>query len=205
MDRIIEVKVAGSHLTKDNRNAGVQHEANSKRLRITFDEGWDGYAKTVTWWDALGQNPVKRVLTTDCLEDATKDTRVYLCPIPGEAMTEDGMCTFIIDGYSDGKRMRSVSDELLVSDAPFDENADEPADPTPSQAEQLQEQIDTIMDDIQNVTLGSVASRRPQTPLAPLRPARMRQKNLRQRRTAPRPLRPPAQPTRRQTGRPSRT
>ena len=37
MDRIIEIKVNGSHLTKDSRYAGVQHEANAKSLRIEFD------------------------------------------------------------------------------------------------------------------------------------------------------------------------
>ena len=76
MDRIIEVKVNGNYLTKDNSCAGVQYEANVTRLRIEFDEGWDGYAKTVTFWNALGKNPVKRTLTADLLEDIVKSARV---------------------------------------------------------------------------------------------------------------------------------
>lgn len=149
MDRSIEVKVNGSYLTLDNKNAGVQHEANVTALRITFDPGWDGYAKKVTWWNAKGQNPVERTLTADLLEDILVSTRVYLCPIPGEALTEAGMCSFVIDGYVSGKRMRSVSGELLVKEADFIEQADEPSDPTPTQAEQLQAQIDSILDDVQ--------------------------------------------------------
>ena len=69
MDRMIEVKVSGDYLTKDNQNAGVQHEANVTALRIAFDESWDGFAKKVTWWDAKGANPVERTLTADLLED----------------------------------------------------------------------------------------------------------------------------------------
>jgi hypothetical protein len=149
MDRIIEVKVSGSHLAKDNRYAGVQHEANAKSLRIEFDEGWDGYAKKVTFWDATGGNPVERTLTTDLLEDMTASTRIYLCPIPGEAMAESGELTFVIDGYVDGKRQRSVSDTLIVEAAPFIDKADQPADPTPTQAEQLQKQIDGILPSMQ--------------------------------------------------------
>lgn len=150
MDRIIEVKVGGNHLSKDNKNAGVKGEANVTRLRITFDESWDSYAKTVTFWDALGKNPVKRTLTTNYLENIVESTRIYLVPIPAEPMAEAGTLTFVIDGYISGKRQRSMSDVLVVKDAPITDNAGEPADPTPTQAEQLQVQIDKIMDDIQD-------------------------------------------------------
>lgn len=149
MDRIIEVKVNGSYLSKDNDYAGVQYEANAKTLRIEFDEGWDGYAKTVTFWNALGENPVKRTLTADLLEDLAENTRIYLCPIPGEAMTEEGKCSFVIDGYMDGKRQRSLETTLKVAPAEFVEEAGEPADPTPSQAEQLQGQIENILPSMQ--------------------------------------------------------
>lgn len=148
MDRIIEVKVNGHHLSKDNRVGGVQGEANVTALRIEFDEGWDGYAKTVTFYNALGENPVKRILTADLLEDITASTRIYLCYIPGEALTEAGWFEFVIDGYIDGKRQRSLSDQLEVKYAPIADNADEPVDPTPSQTEQIQLQIDTILDDM---------------------------------------------------------
>lgn len=150
MDRTIEIKVNGSYLTKDNRVGGVQHEANATTMRIEFDGGWDGYAKKVTFWDAKGLNPVERTLTTDLLEDATASTRIYLCPIPGEALAECGECTFVIDGYVSGKRQRSISDTLLVREAPFIEQADQPADPTPTQAEQLQAEIDSIQGTIQS-------------------------------------------------------
>lgn len=149
IDRRIEVKVSGIYLEKDNRNAGVQHEGNVTELRIEFDAGWDEFAKTVTFWNALMANPVKRVLTADLLEDVKTSTRAYIIPIPPEAMTEDGMMSFVIDGFVEGKRKRSVKGELNVLPAPYAEDAEDPTDPTPSQAEQLQVQIDTFKDDLQ--------------------------------------------------------
>ena len=152
MDRIIEVKGNGGYLTTDKRKAGNQHEANSTKLRITLDPIWDGYAKTVTFWDAKGQHPVKRTLTVDLLENADSNTHVYLCPIPGEALAENGMMTFTIDGYVNGVRQRTVGAELEVTKSPYDETAGEPIDPTPSQAEQLQVQIDRLIGGIQSAS-----------------------------------------------------
>lgn len=139
----------GIHLEKDNKNAGVQHEGNVTELRIEFDAGWDAFAKTVTFWNALMANPVKRVIGIDLLEDVKTSTRVYIVPIPPEAMTEAGMMSFVIDGFIEGKRKRSVKGELNVIAAPYAEEAEEPTDPTPSQAEQLQVQIDAFKDDLQ--------------------------------------------------------
>ena len=149
MDRLIRVKVDGHHLVKDHRTAGVQHESNAAKMRIEFDPSWDEYAKKITFWNADGKKPVERMLTADLLENITENSRVYRCFIPGEAMTEAGDLTFIIDGYVDGKRQRSLSDTLEVEPAPYIEQADQPADPTPTQAEQLQVQIEALLGNVQ--------------------------------------------------------
>ena len=148
MDRIIEIKVGGNYVSKDSKCAGVRGEANVTMLRITFDESWDNYAKHITFWDARGENPVERILTADLIENILSSKRVYLVPIPAEPMSISGMLTFVIDGYFEGKRQRSMSDKLEVKDAPVADNAIAPQDPTPTQAEQLQAQIETILDDI---------------------------------------------------------
>ena len=118
MDRIINVKVGGNYLSKDNKNGGVRGEGNVTYLRITFDEGWEGYAKTVTFLDAHGNNPVKRVQGVDLIEDIINDTKIYITPIPPEPLAIAGEMTFIIDGYSVGKWQRSISSKLEVKDAP---------------------------------------------------------------------------------------
>lgn len=148
MDRRIEVKINGFLVDKDNRKAGVQYEGNVTELRIAFDSGWDAYAKTVTFWDATMSNPVKIILGVNRLEDIVSSTRVYLVPIPPEALTEAGDMTFVIDGWIDGRRKRSLSDTLYVEEAPFEPDAAESADPTPTQAEQLQREIEKIVGDI---------------------------------------------------------
>lgn len=148
MDRIINVKINGNYLTKDNNKAGVKGEANVTALRITFDEGWDGYAKTAVFWDARGENPVRRILTADLLENRAENTRVYICPIPGEPLAHEGFMTFVVEGAVNEKVQRSVSDELLVEYSENTDSAAEPEDPTPSQAEQLQSQIEALLDDV---------------------------------------------------------
>lgn len=157
MDRIIEIKVNGNYLTKDNQYAGTQGEANVTGLRIEFDEGWDGYAKTITWWDAKGENPTSCVLTTALLEDIVASTRIYLTLIPAAPLAVHGRCTFAIDGYINGKRQRSVYAELVVSPGPNGEDV-EIEEPTPSQIEQLQAQIEGIMEDIQQASKGAASA-----------------------------------------------
>ena len=148
MDRIIEIKINGSYLARDSQTAGVQGESNATALRIEFDAGWDGMAKTIVWWDAKGENEVKRILTADLLEDLTASNRVYLTTIPGEAMTVAGKCRFAIDGYVEGRRQRSVYSDLVVK--PNGSGLDSTvAEPTPSQAEQLQTQIDTLQQELE--------------------------------------------------------
>lgn len=149
MDRNINIRVGGNFISKDNRNAGVSGEGNVAILRIEFDETWDGFAKTITFWDAHGRNSVKRTLTTDLLENIQESTRVYLVPIPPEPMTEAGVMSFVIDGYEEGRRQRTIEGKLEVKYAPMEDNAGEPTDPTPTQSEQLQLQIDAMMTNIQ--------------------------------------------------------
>ena len=155
MDRIIEVKINGNYLTKDNKNAGVVGEANATALRIEFDEGWDGYAKTITWIDARGENPTGVVLTYDKLESIADSTRVYLTLIPGEVLTLAGEIMFAVDGYLNGKRQRSVYGKLVVRPGDVFTTLE---DVTPSQAEQLQTQIEAIMPDLQASAQASAAA-----------------------------------------------
>lgn len=143
MDRIIEVKVGGNYLSKDCKTAGVKGEANVTNLRITFDEGWDGYAKKVTFWDARGLNPVRISL----LPHSAENDRVYLVPIPAEPMAEAGMMTFVIDGTTDDKVQRSLSDKLEVKDAPIAEGG-QPVPPAEDDLTQIQGEIEKIKSDI---------------------------------------------------------
>ena len=148
MDRVIKIEINGSYLDKDNEMAGVQGEANSTSLRIIFDDNWSGLAKKVTFWNAKGLNPVERTLTADKLTNQLESLLDYTVPIPGEPLEFEGELTFVIDGYLDGKRIRSLADTLKVTYAPKADNANQPIDPTPTQAEQLQAQVETLLGDV---------------------------------------------------------
>ena len=148
MDRIIEVKVCGSHLTKDTNKAGTKGEANMTRLRITFDENWEDFAKRVIFWDAYGQNPVKIVLGTNLIEDIQKNTRVYLVPIPAEAMARAGWLTFSIQGTLDNKNQVTITSKLEVNDSP---DILDPLEPTPSELEQIQAEMEAIKDGLKDI------------------------------------------------------
>lgn len=148
MDEIINISVNGYSLTKDGNCAGTQGECNSTKLRISFDQNWSEYAKSITFWDALGNNPVKIQFGTNLLEDIATSYDVYLVPIPGEAMTESGEMSFVIDGIIDGKVKRSVEGKLKVMYSPKADNAGAPKSVTPNLAEQMRAEIDAVIGSI---------------------------------------------------------
>lgn len=148
MDRIIEVKVDGNYIRKDKKTAGIRGEYEVAILRIEFDESWDEYKKTITFWDARGLNSVFRELDPTKLENHAQSERVFLVPIPAAPMAVAGDMTFVIDGIVEGKKQRSVSDKLEVKDAPMSEDAKPPVEPTPNDVEQMRLELGKINDSI---------------------------------------------------------
>ena len=147
MDRIVEIKVCGNHITKDNKYAGVKGEANVTKLRISFDIGWEPFTKKITFWNAHGENPVAIILLPDHVENPT-DGRTYIVPIPAEPLMESGMLTFVIEGSLGNKVQRSISDRLEVKDAPVAKDASAPVEPTPDELEQMRQGIEAMKKDI---------------------------------------------------------
>lgn len=144
MDRIIEVKVGGNYIRKDKKTAGVRGEYEVAILRIEFDESWDEYRKSITFWDARGLQPVFMELAETRLENHAQSERVFLVPIPKEPMAVAGDMTFVIDGIAEGKKQRSMSDKLEVKDAPMSGDAEPPVEPTPNDVEQMRLELGKI-------------------------------------------------------------
>lgn len=151
MDKTIDIYVNGSYIKKNNNTAGVQGEGNATTLHIIFDNSWADMAKSITYWDSRGENPVKITLTNELLVDLTVSLLEYNAKIPAEPMAYEGKLTFVIDGYVSGVRQRSVQDTLYVK--PALQVANQPVDPTPTQAEQLQSAIEAILPDVQAETI----------------------------------------------------
>lgn len=146
MDRTINVTVNGEFVRKDSKNAGVQGEGNVTFLHIQLSAEWESFSKRIVWRNALGENPTAILLfnpVSDLLEG--KDPLIFDTYIPSEPLAVPGWCSFTIEGFRDSDPSAvtiTLTDYLAVK--PNDAyNA--PAEPTPTQAQQLQLQIDGIV------------------------------------------------------------
>ena len=100
---------------------------------------------------------MRRMLTADLL----MATGEYLVPIPGEPMAYPGLCKLVLEGSGETARVRT--EECFLEVLPAEQAAQEPgtpADPTPSQAEQLQVQIDKILGTIQQAMESAEAAKK---------------------------------------------
>lgn len=152
MDRTINVTINGEFVRKDSKNAGVQGEGNVTGLHITFSDDWAQFSKRVVWRDALGENPVA-VLLAHTVEELTagQDPLVFDTAIPSEPLALPGWCSFTIEGFrgSDPTAVSiTVTDHLLVK---VNDAYHAPAEPTPTQAQQLQGQIDGIVPQVTEI------------------------------------------------------
>ena len=146
MDRTINVTVTGEFVRKDSKNAGVQGEANVTCLHIVMSDDWEAFSKRIIWRNALGESPVA-VLLYNSVEDlvAKKDPLTFDTAIPAEPLALEGWCSFTIEGFRESDPTAvaiTVTDHLLVK--PNDAYTT-PKEPTPTQAQQLQTQIDGIV------------------------------------------------------------
>lgn len=135
--------VRGDAVTTDSAVAGVQGSGNVDKIVVRFDESWAGYAKSACWWDAHGIRAGEpRLLTADLLVDAAEG-KSYILLTPPEALRWPGQCTLVIDGWRDGALARTVRQEFQVVPAPASAKG---SDVTPSQAQQLQSEIEAMVD-----------------------------------------------------------
>lgn len=150
MDRTIDIFIKGSYLQKNNNIGGIQGEGNVTTLHIIFDDSWANLAKSITFWNAKGENPVKVLLTNAQLVEIRNSLLEFNVLIPAEPLAVEGDMIFVIDGYVDGKRARSMQDSLVVKAAM---TTNEPIEPTPTQAEQLNLAIQKILPEVQKETI----------------------------------------------------
>ncbi len=152
MQKIISCKVTDEYVSGTGAVVGAVGSHDDAALELSFSEIWDGTTKRIVWFDALGQNPTLTVLTVDLLVPG--EAEVYRVPIPGEAKAVAGNLMMSIRGVvigEDGKEEKAVvsaTGTFVVLDSVWDEEASESEDITPSQAEQLQAEVDSIKGDI---------------------------------------------------------
>ena len=150
-NRIIKCQVANEFITGTGQVIGAAGSHDDVELELEFSPMWEGTSKRIAWFDALGENPVITILTTNLLVPGTEDT--YRVPVPPEAKAVEGNMMLTIRGaeVENGRETRAVvaaTAMFVVLPARWDPFADESQDVTPSQADQLQAQLENIKSDI---------------------------------------------------------
>ena len=152
-NRVINAAVSGESIKMSNKVAGAAGSFNAVSLVLTFDSAWDDTTKKIYFFDAYGNNAVYILLTADLLSDGA-----YIVPIPAEPLVYAGEITitikgvdFATDGTTAERIIMSASTTMKVLSAISPDSDVVPIEPTPTQAEQLQGQIDVILADIETV------------------------------------------------------
>lgn len=151
MTRTIPLEIQNEYIIGDKVLIGAAGSHNDVVLRMEFSPMWDGLTKTVQFGDALGESSIETLLTANLLEGSS--TMVYLVPVPSGAKKYAGKMTLAVKGaaVSGEKETRAtmaVYGTFTVADSKWDADAEEEQDIPATQAEQLQNQIDVVLDTI---------------------------------------------------------
>lgn len=149
--REIPIQVTDEYVRGAGVAVGAAGSHDDVALRISFSPMWTGTARSIVWLDAAGENPTTTQLGTGLLTEG--ETEVYLVPIPAEPKALPGEMTMTIKGatVSGGKETTATltaAARFRVLESAWDPDAEESADITPTQAEQLRSEIDAVKADI---------------------------------------------------------
>lgn len=154
-NRVINIKVNGSRVTKDSRHAGVRGDGNATTMKFTFGKSWEGYAKSVIFLNAKGQNPTEICLYPPIDPDAGNNNTAE-CKIPFEALEEEGECSFVVRGIltetdEEGnvritKEQRTETETLMVLPCEQIENPQNAKKPTADVVDQLKSEVQEAID-----------------------------------------------------------
>lgn len=151
--RIIKLSVKNEYILGEGVVIGAAGSHDEVLLELDFRASpvWHGTTKKAVFYDALGTNPTTILLTTDKL--VSGETEVYRVSVPAEAKGQAGKCFLTIEGVVTNGGTESV--RVVTEAAQFDvlqsrryEQTSDPNPVTPTQAEQLQAEIDDIKDTI---------------------------------------------------------
>nr|DAM55475.1 MAG TPA: hypothetical protein [Caudoviricetes sp.] len=161
MTRTIPLKIQNEYIAGDKVLIGAAGSHNDVVLRMEFSPLWEGLTKTVQFRDALGEKTIETLLTAELLEK--NSTTVYMVPVPNGAKKYAGEMTLAVKGaaVSGDKETRAttaVHGAFTVGESKWDTNAETEQDVPPTQAEQLQSQIDAVLGTINNAAASANAA-----------------------------------------------
>lgn len=161
MTRTIPLKIQNEYITGDKCMIGAAGSHNDVILRMEFSGMWDGLTKMVQFRDALGEATIEVLLTADMLE--ADDTSVYLVPVPNGAKKYAGEMTLCVKGATvagekETRATTAVYGRFTVGESKWDTSAETEQDVPPTQAEQLQAQIDAVLGKINGAAASANAA-----------------------------------------------
>ena len=161
MTRTIPLKIQNEYIAGDKVLIGAAGSHNDVVLRMEFSPMWEGLTKTVQFRDALGEKTIETLLTADLLEK--NSTTVYMVPVPNGAKKYAGEMTLAVKGaaVSGDKETRAttaVHGAFTVGESKWDTSAETEQDVPPTQAEQLQRQIDAVLGTINGAAASANAA-----------------------------------------------
>ena len=151
--RIVALKIAGEHIMGAGVPIGAVGSHDEVLLEMDFRPSrlWVGTTRRAIFSNALGEDRTVIILGTNLLAEGQSE--VYLVPVPQQAKSVAGECFLTVEGFvrdeTTGKEcIRCVTQEAAFRVLPSKLYYNDDTPVTPSQAEQLQAEIDHIKGDI---------------------------------------------------------
>lgn len=149
--RLIPLNVDDEHIRGGGVNVGAAGSHDAVVLELSFSEMWRDLTKKILWIDSLGTGSTETIVTADMAVD--EDT--YQVPIPSVPLSHPGKMSMTIIGvFITGEGDDAIETVRIVTEAAFFRVMESFADAyslsdiTPTLAEQLQAEIDTILQTI---------------------------------------------------------
>lgn len=151
---IVKLQISNEYIQGSGVSVGAVGSHDDVLLEMDFRPSavWAGTTRRAIFANALGENRTVIVLTTNLLEEGQGE--IYLVPVPQQAKDVAGECFLTVEGFvTDGtgkEIVRCVTEEARFRVLPSKLYTNDSAPVTPSQAEQLQAEIDSIKTTIVN-------------------------------------------------------
>ena len=151
---IVKLQISNEYIQGSGVSVGAVGSHDNVLLEMDFRPSavWAGTTRRAIFANALGENRTVIVLTTNLLEEGQGE--IYLVPVPQQAKDVAGECFLTVEGFvtnGNGKEIvRCVTEEARFRVLPSKLYTNDSAPVTPSQAEQLQAEIDSIKTTIVN-------------------------------------------------------
>lgn len=158
--KIVTLQIKDEFISGANVTIGAAGSHDDVLMEMDFRSSplWKGLAKRAIFSNALGEPCPPIILTTNLLEEGQSD--VYLVPVAAEAKNVAGEVFLTVEGFigeGETEKIRVVTEEATFRVLPSKLYHNENPSLTPTEAEQLQAEVDQIKQDIVDAAKAATA------------------------------------------------